>query len=129
MTKTMIFAGLVCALALGGCGRLGGIGSGASGLFGGQGIRGKSQEVNGIRFRSRVTAISEDDRQIAITTNGAGRDLATAAEAGRLAAVEYCLGRFGGSEIVWTAGPDREIEAIALDESGALVLQGTCVAR
>lgn len=121
---------LVGALALSGCGTFGSLSSGASGPFsGGGGFRGNRTEINGVRFRTRVQSSRENRRAFTTTTRGAGRNLAAAAEAGRVQAVEYCLKRFGGSDILWTAGPDRDIEEIAISDNGALVLVGTCVTR
>ncbi|WP_179378463.1 hypothetical protein [Jannaschia marina] len=128
MKVTVLVVGATLALA--GCGTLGSLSSGASGPFsGGGGLRGSQSEIAGIRFRTRVSAVSEDNRSFQTVTRGAGRSLSAAAEAGRVEAVEYCIRRFGGSDIVWTAGPDREVEQIPLDDSGALVLTGTCVTR
>ncbi|MGB3556175.1 MAG: hypothetical protein WBA25_16225, partial [Jannaschia sp.] len=57
---------LVSALFLGGCG-FSGIGSGDSGLFGGGGLRGTAQDVEGIRFRTRIGPTTEDDRGFAVS--------------------------------------------------------------
>ncbi|WP_371157738.1 hypothetical protein [Jannaschia sp. 2305UL9-9] len=116
-------AGLVA-----GCG-FSGIGSGDSGLFGPSGVRGSSEQVRGIRFRSRLSVTSEDDRSFAVSTAGAGRGISGAIEAGRVEAVRYCLNRFGGSEISWTYGPEQDAETIRLDDRGALVMTGQCIAR
>ena len=118
--------GLLVALALlTGCGA---IASGDSGLFSGRGLRGSQQEVEGIRFRSRVTSSPEDRRRFTVATRGAGRALAQAVEAGRIEAIRYCLTRYGGSNIEWAQGPDRPAEQIALTD-GVLVLSGRCLAR
>ena len=124
-----VFATILAGcLLLGGCG-FSGIGSGDSGLFPRGGLRGSVEEVDGLRFRSRVTSLGEDDRGFAVRTRGAGRALSAAAEAGRTEAVRYCLTRFGGSEIAWLAGPDREITQMAIEDDGALLLTGRCIAR
>lgn len=120
---------LIGALTLTGCGSFSGIGSGDSGLFPNGGIRGNSSEVSGIRFRSRVTVTSEDDRSFFTTTQQAGRDIAAAMEAGRLEAVRYCIRNFGGSDIEWTVGPSETPEELPLNEDGALVLSGRCLNR
>lgn len=128
----MKVAGLIVggAIALSGCGAFGSLSSGASGPFSGLGgVRGSQSQIDGVRFRTRVSPVTADDRGFTAVTRGAARNLAAAAEAGRVEAVEYCIRRFGGSEIVWTAGPDRPAEQTPLDERGSLVLAGTCITR
>ncbi len=128
----MKFMGLVigAAMALSGCGALGGLAAGVSSPFsGGGGVRGARTEIEGIRFRTRVSASRENRRAFTAVTRGAARGPAAAAEAGRAQAIEYCIRTFGGSEIVWSAGPDRAAEALSPDAGGALVLAGTCVSR
>ncbi len=121
---------LLVTLTLASCGTLGSLSSGASGPFsGGGGLRGAQNEIGGTRFRTRISSTRDDPRAFVTVTRGAGRNLAGAVEAGRVEAVRQCLSTFGGSDIVWTQGPDRPIEQIALDGSGALVLSGRCVTR
>ncbi|MEL6585091.1 MAG: hypothetical protein AAFY65_10350 [Pseudomonadota bacterium] len=129
MTKTILAIGLGVVTALGGCGSFGSLASGDSGFFGRQGLRGSASEVEGIRFRTRTNSTSDDDRSFTSSTRGAERSLPAAIQAGQAESVRYCLERFGGSEIIWELGPDRELEDINLDDSGALVLTGRCIAR
>lgn len=128
MTKRVAVTLAVSLAVLSGCG-FSGIGSGDSGLFGPSGVRGAAGEVRGVRFRSRLAITSEDKRSFAVTTGNAGRAITGAVEAGNVEAVRYCLTRFGGSEISWTYGPSQDVETITLNESGALVLTGRCIAR
>ncbi|TFL20226.1 hypothetical protein [Jannaschia formosa] len=121
----MRIAVLAALVALTGCG---GIASGDSGLFAGRSLRGSTEEVGGIHFRSRVTSEAEDRRSFTVSTRNAARALPQAVEAGRVEAVRYCLTRYGGSDIAWTQGPDRPPEQIVLAD-GALVLSGRCLAR
>ncbi|WP_298429481.1 hypothetical protein [uncultured Jannaschia sp.] len=119
---------LIAALVgLAGCGTFDSLASGASGPFsGGGGLRGSATEVGGVRFRTRV---SGDGRAFTTATRGADRSVAGALEAGRVKGVEYCIKRYGGSDITWTIGPDRPVEEVVLGDGGALILQGTCVTR
>lgn len=120
---------LACALALSGCGTLRGVATGLTSPFsGGGGLRGRQSEIGGLRFRTRVASATGDGRGFVTSTAGAGRGIGLALEAGRVGAVEYCLRRFGGSEIVWSAGPDRPVEEVALAD-GTLVMAGVCVTR
>ncbi|MGB3407367.1 MAG: hypothetical protein WBA67_07715 [Jannaschia sp.] len=127
--RILTVSALVCTLTLASCGGFSGIGSGDSGLFPRGGLRGSSEEVSGIRFRSRLSATSEDDRSFNVVTRGASRDLVSASEAGRVEALRYCLNRFGGTDVDWVAGPDRPLEEIAIGEDGSLVLSGRCISR
>ncbi len=120
---------LVIACMLSGCATIRNVGSAVTSPL--QGITpGASQsQISGVRFRTRITSITSDDRGFVTNTGGADRALPAALEAARLRAVEYCLRRFGGSQIVWVDGPDRETDQIALDAGGSLTLTGACVVR
>ncbi|CTQ33576.1 hypothetical protein [Jannaschia rubra] len=121
---------LLGAMALASCGTLDSLGSAASGPFSGAGgLRGSQTEIGGVRFRTRVTPATADGRGFATATRGEGRNMAAALEAGRAEAVAYCLRTFGGSEIAWSQGPDRAPEQVAVDETGAVLLAGTCISR
>ena len=122
---------LIGLTLLASCGRIEGITSGVSGLFGGNGaggLRGAPTEFEGVRYRTRVTIDSEDRRAFATATTGRGVS-GGAAEAGRVRAVEYCLRRFGGSDIAWAVGPDSAVTNPVRDDRGALILRGTCITR
>ncbi len=113
------------------CGRLDGLTSGVSGLFdrnGAGGLRGAPTEFGGVRFRTRMAIESEDRRAFLTATTGRG-PATDAAEAGRVRAVEYCLRRFGGSDIVWSVGPESVPVSPLRDDRGALILRGVCVTR
>lgn len=125
----MRFPVLLIAIALTGCGNFASLSSGDSGLLPRGGFRGAPTEIDGVRFRTRISATSEDRRSFATSTRSAGRSLEGALESGRVRAVQYCLNRFGGSNIEWAVGPDRPVAEVALDESGALVLSGRCITR
>ena len=126
----MRVAGLAIAVVLGlsGCATLGSLANGVSAPFRGGGLRGSQSEIDGLRFRTRLSDTG-DGRAFTTVTRGAVRGPAAAAEAGRVQAVEYCLRRFGGSEILWSAGPEAAADGSRLDGSGALVLAGVCVSR
>ena len=140
MRIATVFAGaLALSVSLAGCGRLDSLASGDSAgssagsassvPFSGNGLRGRLSVVDGVRFRSRITALSEDRRGFTAETRGATRNLALALEAGRLEAVRYCLTTFGGSDIDWTLSPDRPATEVRLSDRGSVVLAGRCVTR
>jgi hypothetical protein len=115
---------VLCVLTVSGCSRIPFVGGAFSG-----GLRGSPQEVDGLRFRSRVAAVEGDARRFVVSTSRAGRAPARAQEAGRVEAIRYCLTRFGGSEIGWTVSPDRPPEQLTLSEGGTLELSGRCLSR
>lgn len=125
--KTVTLA-ICCVLSLSSCGTIRGVATGLTSPFSGGGLRGTRSDIDGLRFRTRVSATTGDGRGFVTSTGGAGRGVAAALEAGRVQAVAHCLRRFGGSEIVWTVGPDRPAEQVALTD-GALVMSGACVTR
>ena len=116
---------LAVAAALAGCGNVPLVGDALSRLN----PRGSAAEVDGLRFRSRLAETTADDRGFVVTTRGAGRNVGAALEAARVEALEHCLTRFGGTEVVWSLSPDRGPGAVTLDERGALQVAGTCIAR
>ena len=118
---------VVVAVAMTGCARL--PFSGDSGLFRSDGLRGRSSEVEGVRFRSRLAVTTADRRGFVVATRGAGRDVRLALEAGRLRAVEHCLTGFGESDMVWSLSPNRPAEEVALNDDGSVTVAGICVAR
>jgi hypothetical protein len=124
-------AAIAGALALSGCGAIGGLVGGVSSPItdlSGQ-VRGNAAEVDGIRFRTRLTMDGDDRRLFRTATRGAARAPSAAAEAGRVEAIGYCLRTFCGGEIDWVVGPDAIEGRAALAENGALVLRGRCIAR
>lgn len=94
-----------------------------------QGLRAEKQSFDGIFFRASATHASEDRRDFTVKVRNAGRSIPGALEAGRFEAVKYCLGVFGASDMVWTVGPDQEVDAVVLDGGGDLNLSGRCTAR
>jgi hypothetical protein len=86
-------------------------------------------EVDGFQFRSFVRFVQGDERRFVVTTRRADRALPQALEAGRIDAVRYCLGRYGGSRIIWATGPDGPDGQVALTPRGDLRMSGRCVSR
>ena len=122
MRTTMILVLAVATLA--GCGRLPSIPIPFRTDDGGTG----KVEFDGQRFRTRASATTPDRRGFAVSVGQPQRSVAGALEAGRHRAIAYCLNGFGGSDIDWTVGPDRDEGQVALAD-GALVLTGTCISR
>ncbi|MEM7488732.1 MAG: hypothetical protein AAF390_06360 [Pseudomonadota bacterium] len=126
---------LVACLVLSGCGVARGVGTGLSDLASpltslAPNIRGGTTEVSGVRFRTRLSADGGDRRSFSTLTRRAAVAPVAAAEAGRVEAVGYCLRTFGGSQILWSVGPETvTAEEASLTEDGGLVLRGRCVAR
>ncbi|MDJ0626938.1 MAG: hypothetical protein QNJ44_01660 [Rhodobacter sp.] len=116
---------LLCLIAgTAACGRLGldrvGIGGGSVGA------KRNTVEIDGARYRSRVTT-GEDGRDFTITVTPAG-NVGNAQSAGRYQATVYCLRNYGGSDTAWTAGPDVPPEEARVSDN-TLTLAGRCIQR
>lgn len=121
---------LVLALAaLSGCGIVSSIGNLVPTIGDGDGVRGQGSEIEGLRFRSRVSKDRDNRRTFIVTTRGAGRNVPAALEAARLRAIDYCLSTVGGTDIDWDLSPDREVEANILNEDGSVTVSGVCLTR
>lgn len=116
---------LLVIVSVAGCGRLGldRIGSGASTA----GAKRNTVDINGVRYRSKVSVDSEDKRDFTINVSPAG-NVVNAQEAGRYQATVYCLRTFGGSDKDWVLSPDVEPQEARISDNG-LVLQGRCTQR
>lgn len=132
MRRGVVLAAAAALLVLSGCGVVRGVAIGLTSPFsgaGGSGLRGAQTEIAGLRFRTRIATTTEDGRGFSATTSGARRSVEGALEAGRTQGGAYCLRRFGTSTIVWTLGPDRPVEQVAMEGRDRVALTGTCVAR
>lgn len=116
MTKLTPVAAALCLAGLAACGP-----------------RGPVYLFEGQEYAFRAVSASEDDRSfIASAKEAAGRE-AGALQAARFAATEYCLDRFGGSDILW-AGQDPGTPDVAAPETfvivdGSLQREGRCIHR
>lgn len=118
---------ICCLFGLSACDTIRSVATGLTSPFSGpDSYRGSANEIDGTRFRTRLSANRDDPRSFVTSTRGAARNPLAAVEAGRVEAVRHCLGTFGGSDIVWSRGPDTQI---AIDPSGVLVLSGRCITR
>lgn len=84
---------------------------------------------DGIDFRADTDAPRGARRAFSTTVREAAQNVAAAQRAGRYSATEYCVRRFGSSEITWAEASATAPETLALTEKGELVLQGRCAAR
>lgn len=75
--------------------------------------------------KARVADKGERTR-FTVSVRRAGQGLAGAREAGRHGGKQYCLEKFGTSEIEWTLGPDATDAALTGGGSG-MVMKGKCV--
>jgi hypothetical protein len=83
---------------------------------------------DGIKFKGKVAAISDDKRDFAVTVRDAAGKAAAAAQAARYEATLYCMDRFAGSDVVWADGVLQDADALVVAD-GTLVRQGRCVQR
>ena len=81
---------------------------------------------NGINFRSKAKMVDKKDRShFTVNVDKATQSIEGAREAGRHAAVTYCIENYGSSSIDWVHGPDVEPEKLRMIEDD-LYLEGVC---
>ena len=82
---------------------------------------------DGHQFRTRAEQVGEEHEEFAVSVFRASQSVAGAREAGRHAAVTYCIKQYGRSEIDWAAGQGPDDEALPrriVDDT--LGLRGRC---
>ena len=108
-----------CSVLRSGAGRLG-IGSGSA--------RKANVEVDGTRYRARAIASKADRRDITVTVTPVATNPEAALDAARYQATRYCLLTYGGSDTVWTVGPDQSLAQLPV-VNDSVTLQGRCTQR
>ncbi len=83
---------------------------------------------DGIKFKGKVAATSDDKRDFDVTVRDAAGKAASAAQAARYEATLYCMDRFAGSDVVWADGVLQDADTLVATD-GTLVRQGRCVQR
>jgi len=84
-------------------------------------------EVREVRVRASL-AREQDRRDFTVRVSPFAEIPDQALEAGRYKAAVYCLKTYGGSDIAWTAGPDRPVEELE-PEGDTVTLRGRCTQR
>ncbi|WP_299848581.1 hypothetical protein [uncultured Roseovarius sp.] len=87
----------------------------------------KEQRVffDGKYFPAKAKKVKGDREAFVVTVRKTAQGLNGAREAGRHAAVKYCVENFGYSGIDWISGPDAKDGSPMLSK-GNLVLKGRC---
>lgn len=83
----------------------------------------------GIKFKTRVDTQRADRRDFTASVRGASRNIEAARQAGRFAGTVYCLDKFGGSEIEWSAAAEAAADQLTPAADDTLTFQGRCLAR
>jgi hypothetical protein len=79
---------------------------------------------DGQRYRTKLS--KEGERHLfQVTASPASASLAGAAEAARYEATRYCVTNFGSSDIIWSVGPDQDLDDLPVTDD-RLVLRGAC---
>ncbi|MDQ2091449.1 hypothetical protein [Marimonas arenosa] len=73
----------------------------------------KGLYFDGHQFRARAQQVGEEREDFAVTVARASQSAEGAREAGRHAAVTYCIEQFGRSEIDWATGQGPDDEGLA----------------
>ncbi len=103
----VVFAGLALLMALSACDRK------APVLF------------DGRTYKASIDAPRADRRDFTVVVRDAAGNADAARRAGRYEAVQYCIKRLGGSEILWANSPETNPAGL-LTAEGQLVMQGKC---
>lgn len=88
----------------------------------------RKPEFDGQRFSARLTATRDNPRDFTVVVSPASGNVPAAQEAGRYEATKYCLQTFGGSDTVWTVGPDLPVEQVTV-AGDAITMTGRCTQR
>ncbi|MGH1425333.1 MAG: hypothetical protein ACRBBU_11440 [Pseudooceanicola sp.] len=114
MKHLVMIAGLV---AVSGCSVLQGAGRLAS--------FNNRQTFEGFYYPARVAVDPTAAEKFEIAVSRATQSLSGAKEAGRYAAVKYCLKQFGQTDITWSISPDMDDAALTIADD-TLTLRGEC---
>lgn len=85
-------------------------------------------ERDGVRYRARVAADPEDKREMSIFVTPVATNPEAAVSTASFAANRYCILVYGGSDKVWTLGPDTPVEQLPIEDDTA-TLRGRCTQR
>lgn len=88
----------------------------------------RKPEFDGLRFSAKLTSTRDNPRDFTIVISPASANVAAAQEAGRYEATKYCLQTFGGSDTVWTLGPDLPVDQVRL-VGDTITMTGRCTQR
>jgi hypothetical protein len=79
-------------------------------------------------FRTKVKKVDKQFDVFTVNIRDVSRSLEGAREAGRFAGVEYCVEKFGSSDIEWSVGPDTPTAQLRIVDD-TLVFSGVCPQR
>lgn len=80
---------------------------------------------DGVYFRTKASATSDDRRSFKVRVPGVDRSLDGARAAGEYEGTRYCIQNFGTSEIDWVIGPDGDAGKLVV-EGNTMTLTGRC---
>ena len=76
-------------------------------------------------FPTKVSKVDKQRDQIIVTVKDVAQSPEGALAAGRYAAVAYCVGTYGSSDIEWAVGPDTDPSQIRIVDN-TMIFRGTC---
>lgn len=76
-------------------------------------------------FPTKVSKVDGQRDQIVVTVKQVAQSPKGALAAGRYAAVSYCVGLYGSSDIDWIVGPDTDPSQIRITDN-TMTFRGTC---
>lgn len=85
----------------------------------------KAVYFDGKQFAGRLQVNKEDKRSFTATSAPVSQSLEGAREAARFEGTQYCIHKYGRSDIEWTASPEAEATELNIVED-VLTVQGRC---
>ena len=80
---------------------------------------------DGKYFPTKVSKVDRQRDEITVTVKNVAQSPEGALAAGRYAAVAYCVGTYGSSDIDWAVGPDTDPGQIRIVDN-TMTFRGTC---
>lgn len=80
---------------------------------------------DGKYFPTKVSKVDGQRDEIVVTVREVAQSPKGALAAGRYAAVAYCVGLYGSSDIQWVVGPDTDPSQIRITDN-TMTFRGTC---
>lgn len=76
-------------------------------------------------FRTKVKKVDKQWDVFTVEIRDVSQSLEGARQSGQYAGIEYCVGQFGTSDVIWTVGPDTPAEQLRIVDD-RMTFRGRC---